>query len=503
MRLRTGGVVAAWLLAIGTVAGLAQRGFAQAPELQVGGLPADDSRLRERFTELLLAAPTRDVREGLQLARALGTPAAPVLWALVAGEKSNMKRRMAVLAAACLAEGPSGDDRVLAFLDEKSALQDRLVCSLCLALGPMRSRPQPEFWARVIGRNRQEPEPLILVAALLASSRFPGAGEACPPALLRQENPGITAAAVYAGAPVPAVLVQPYLRSRPPAHADLVQRALLLHERLRSHDVPVPATSVDRARELVTAPSEQNATLRDAAALLLASADAVAVEGQPRPEWRLLQLYASELRAASSLRAWLPAAPQPLDEPAWARLAVAYALSRSPEAVVADRTVWGAVPAVRRHIAVALAWRLCAEASPTPIRSTLSDVPEWAFVRWASGVDVPPGATIDDSPLQQAFVLMVDGRLPREAASVAFEDALWRWQSHPGLGVHGAQRDLLRDLMLSGSLPGNRYQIGLPDHLRYLPAGLGNENDFFGLAVDVWEFTRSPSLPIPAECRLR
>ena len=490
-------------MVIGTGLGLAQSALTQEPEFRVGVLPGDDARFRERFTELLVSAPTRDVREGFQLARGIGTPVAPVLWNLVAGEKSNMRRRMAVLATACLAEGPIGDDRVMAFLDEKSPLQDRLVCSLCLALGPMRSRPQPEFWNRVIGRNRQEPEPLLLVLALLASSRFPEAGAACPPALLRQENPGITAAAIYAGAPIPDVLVQPYLRPRPPAHSSLVQRALLLAGFLRRPVEPVQAVLVERARELVQAPSDQNATLREAAALLLAAADAVRTEGQPRPEWRLLQLYASDPRAATSIRAWLPAVPQPLDEPAWARLAVAYVLSRSVDAVVADRAVWGAIPEVRRHVAIALAMRACSEPSPSPVRSTLADLPEWAFVRWATGADVQPGATVEDATLQQAFVLMLDGRMPREGARAIFEDALWRWGSHPGLGLQAAQQDLLRDLMLSGSLPGNRYQVGLPDHLRYLPAGLGNENDFFGLAVEVFEFLRTPTLPIPGECRLR
>lgn len=465
-------------------------------------MPEDETRLRARFTELLLNAPTRDLREGFDTARRLGPAAAPVLWTLVAAEKSNMKRRMAVLAAACLAEGEGGDERVLQRLDERSPLQDRLVSCVHLALGPKRVRRPQEFWPHVLGSDRNEPEPLLLVAALLASSRFPETGSECPSGLLRVENPGVTAAAVYAGAPVSDTFVQNYLRPRPPAHATFVQRAQLLRALPTRPGEVLPNEMVERAAGFVQASGEGNATLRDAAALVLSAGDAIRAEGLPRPEWRLLQLYAAEPKAAGSMQSWLPPEPSPLDEPARTRLAVAYVMSRSVDDVVADRAVWGAVASIRRHVAVALALRLCATTT-APIRTSQVDLPEWGFVRWASGDDAKLGSGFDDPLLAQGAVLADAGRLSREAAARLLEDTLWRWGSHPGLGRFTAHHEFVRDLILSGSLPGNRYAIGVADHLRYLPAGLGNENDFFWLAVELYEFVKEPTLPIPPECRLR
>lgn len=466
-------------------------------------MPEDETRLRARFTELLLHAPTRDLREGFGLARRLGPAAAPVLWALTSAEKSNMKRRMAVLAAACLAEGEGGEARMLQHLDDRSPLQDRLVVCLHLALAPARTRRPQEFWERTLGRDQKEPEPLLLVLALLASARSEGSGALCPPSLLRVENPGVTAAAVCAGAPVSDAFVQPYLRPRPPAHAAFVQRAQMLAALPdRAEDVPTN-DGIERARAFVQASGEANATLRDAAALLLSYGDAIRPDGQSRPEWRLLQLYAAEPRAATTLANWLQALPSPLDEPARTRLAVAYVMSRPIATVVDERSAWGSVAAIRRHVALALAWRLCRITVPNAIRTPQPDLPEWGFVRWASGDDGRVAANFDDPDLQQGAGLADAGRLSREAAARLFEDTLWRWGSHPGLGRFAVQQEFVRDLVLSGSLPGNRYAIGLADHLRYLPAGLGNENDFFWLAVELYEFMREPALPIPAECRLR
>lgn len=460
-------------------------------------------RVRARFSELLLEAPTRDLRAGWELARELGPVVAPSLFGLASDEKSNMKRRMSAFCAAVMASDPHGEDRVLAALDDKSPMQDRLCASFLLALGPSRERAPSDFWARSLGRNRQEPEPVLLVAALLAGSRFPGVGASCPQSLLRVDNPGVLAAAVLCGAPAPDPLLQPYLQKRAPTHANLVQRAWLLRAVLQRDAVAATPEIAERAREWMQSPGEANATLREAAALALGASGSVRVDGQNRPDWRMLQLFAFDAKACEALASWIPAQPQPLDEPAWPRLAVAYALGRPVERVVAERSSWAAVPAVRRHVAIALAMRLCREPRPKPVAVALPEVAEWAFVRWASGEPFPDTPSFVEPSLRQAAAMATEDRLPRESAARLFEDTLWRWGSHPGIGLRDVQRDLVRDLMLSGSLPGNRYAIGLPDHLRYLPAGLGNENDFFGIAVEAWELLRSPALPIPPECRLR
>lgn len=466
-------------------------------------MSANDARVRARFSELLLEAPTRDLRAGWELARDLGPVVAPSLFGLASDEKSNMKRRMSAFCAAVMASDPHGEDRVLAALDDKSPMQDRLCASFLLALGPLRERAPSDFWAKSLGRNKQEPEPVLLVAALLAGSRFPGVGASCPQSLLRVDNPGVLAAAVLCGAPAPEPLLQPYLQKRAPAHANLVQRAWLLRAVLQRNVSAASPELAERAREWMQSPGEANATLREAAALALGASGSLRMDGQTRPDWRMLQLFAFDAKACEALAGWIPAQPQPLDEPAWPRLAVAYALGRPVERVVADRSAWASVPSVRRHVAIALAMRLCREPRSKAVAAALPEVAEWAFVRWAMDEPFPDAAAFVEPALQQAAVMAKEDRLSREAAARLFEDTLWRWGSHPGIGLRDVQRDLVRDLMLSGSLPGNRYAIGLPDHLRYLPAGLGNENDFFGIAVEAWELLRSPALPIPPECRLR
>ncbi len=465
-------------------------------------LAEDDARYRGQFTQLLLGGShDRDLAAGFGLASDIGGPVAPVLWALHAGEKSNARRRITVLAAAVLSEGPLGDERVLGLLEQDRAqLHDRLMSAFALALLPRRTREQPQFWSRVFGRNKQEPVQLLAVLALLASSRFPAAAAATPPAVLRDGDPGVVAAALYAGAPVPEALVQPYWRPDPPAHAALVWRGAFLGRLHRDGAENGDAVLVQRAREVLAMPGEVHATAREAAALLLGRLGQV--DQDARPDWSLLQLLAADRKTAASVRAWLTAGPQPLaEEPAV--LAVEYVLSRSPTMVLEDRAAWANAPTIRAHVALALAWQLCAGGAEKPIDWAIAGLPEWYFVRWATGVRAPRDEAIADPVLEQAARLCAEDRMPREVAQRLFEEALWRLGSHPGLGLWRAQREFVRDLVLAGSVPGSRYQIGLRDHLRYVPGGLRHEDDFFEVAVELYEFMGRRVPPVPVECRLR
>ena len=56
---------------------------------------------------------------------------------------------------------------------------------------------------------------------------------------------------------------------------------------------------------------------------------------------------------------------------------------------------------------------------------------------------------------------------------------------------------------MSGSLPGSKFQISVPQHKRYLPAGPGDENALFEVGVEVFDMLSRPEPPIPEECRLR
>jgi hypothetical protein len=215
----------------------------------------------------------------------------------------------------------------------------------------------------------------------------------------------------------------------------------------------------------------------------------------------LLRVAAGHLPSAQRLQPWLKAEPLPRDlEPA--RLAVAYALSSPPATVIAERQVWGAEPRIARHVAVALAWRVAgAGAQVAAIDSSMPELPEWSFVRAASGGSVERGATCDDQKLQAALALLANGRLERAPLRALLEEALWRWGSHPHLAPWELERTLVRDLLLVGSNPGNKYQPG-PQHQRYLPSGMDPGDGFFTIAVELYEFLQRPRAPVPAELRL-
>src|SRR5262245_21232488 len=489
---------------IGTALLLAQRAPAQISGVDVGVVPDDNAQFRRQFAQLLLESRTRDLVGGFELARSLGPPVAPLLWNMHAAEKSDARRRITMLAAAILAEGAVGDEHVLAALDrDRTQPRDRLLTCLLLALGPERTREQPAFWEKVYGRNRQEPTQLLQVVALLASARFPGAAAAAPPTSLRDPDPGVVAAGVFAGAPVADATVQTFWRKDPPAHAQLVWRATFLAELQRGDPAAeVDAALLQSARRVVAMPGEVYAAARATAALLLGRARAF--DRDVRPDWRLLQLIAADSRAAGAVQQWLTAAPQLLaEDPAQARLAVEYVLSRTTETVLADSSAWSGERSIKRDVAIALAWRLCGETAPKPVEWPVTGLPEWFFVRWASGARVSKEASIEDPALEQAAKLCADGRMPRDAMQRILEEALWRWGSHPGLGLWQAEREFVRDLVLSGSVPGNRYLIGLPDHLRYVPGGLRHEDDFFDVGVELYEFLSRRVPPVPAECHLR
>ena len=80
--------------------------------------------------------------------------------------------------------------------------------------------------------------------------------------------------------------------------------------------------------------------------------------------------------------------------------------------------------------------------------------------------------------------------------------ALWRWGSHPRVGVWRAERQLIRDLLLVGSRSGARYQPERPPHLRYFATGLDRDDSFFDLASALYEFTRRPRTPVPLAHRI-
>jgi len=469
---------------------------------EVGWIRGRDDRFRARFEQLLLAVPTRDLPQGWQLAADIGRPAVPLLWEMLQEERSNVGRRLVLLAAAMLAGGTAEDERLFAWLDrQKSMPEERVFAAMWMAHGPRRSRPVPGFWSRCQGPDKS-PEQVLRLAVRMAAAQFPDAAAGFSSSV--DDDAGLAAAAAYAGLPIAtSVAARLWNLRTPERHAELFWRGAMLGAARTAGGGQKPNGEwTQRGRELMALPGDQHAAVRAAAALFRLRAGDLRLEGA-RPDWRLLQVAVAETAGARLLRNWLGPVPQPRDEEP-TRLAVSYVLSRDPSEVVADRVSWAAVPRIRQHVAVALAWRLLGDVAGPPIDVEVPGVPEWVLVRWASGVAIDREVLLDDVPLQVAVRLAAAGRLPRPAMRDALEGALWRWGSHPGLGLWEHERLLLRDLLLVGSnTGGGKYVPHVRREQRYRPTGIGPDDVFFDVAVALHDFLSRPRLPIPPEHRLR
>jgi hypothetical protein len=450
---------------------------------------------RDRF-ETLLCKARGDAPQGWRLARDLGHVMTPLLWELQEHEREPV-RRFNVLIAALLAGGILDDERLFAAL-KKSALEDKIVLLMHLACGPMRRDPRPDFWS-LVQAGVGNPPPVLLVAAYLAAARIPGAAAGGPS--LPERDPAL-AAALAAHANLPEAVIGPWFESPPRLHADLVMRGYFLGSLTADAEALQADPLLGKRAQRVFEDEAQPKEARICAALVLARTNAL-LKIDRRPDWDILQVLASTRRAAQSLQPFLKATPGPLDaEPG--RLAVEYVLGRSTAAVLAEHKEWSAVPAVSQHIVLALAWRLCNENEPVlpPGIGPVSQ-PEWFFVQWACGKAEPRTTKLTDPVLEHAAVLAAEGRLPRATASTVLEAALWRLGSHPGLCRREAELRLLRDLLITGSDRGRKYQPSEPIEKRYLPKGLATSNPMFDTAISYWDFLSVPEPPVPDELRLR
>lgn len=470
----------------------------------MGALGARDDRFVRALERLLLDDATRDFELGWQMALDLGRPAAPLLWECLRAEKSNVRRRLVLLTAAVLAGGPAEDGQLFAWLDNQSTmLEERVMAGFLLAMGPRRQRPLPDFWNRLLGPTRS-PQTVLGIAARLAAARFPGS-ETSGPGLGDEDDPGLASATLFAGLPLRASLQQKWWNLKnPERHAELVWRgALIAGITGRGDSTGFQGGSLlDRAREVGQLPGEVTLAARDAAALFRSYQRDVRLEGA-RPDWRTLQSLVADPAAAVLLQPWLTPVPQPLDdEPI--RLAVAYVFSREPAQVITDRATWGADPRIRRHVAVALAFRLLGDAATKMPAVPLAGVPEWFFVNWANGNAVAVDGQLDDPILGAAAKLATEGRLSRPAARTVLEEWLWRTGGHPGIGLYQAERLLIRDLLLLGSRQAGKFVPNARADQIYRAGGsIDKDHQLFDIAVPLWEFLNRPRPPLPAELRLR
>lgn len=484
-------------LAIGALALVAQPVAAQGGD-GVGWIGARSAVFRDRFTQLLLAVPTRDLPTGWRLALDLGRPVAPLLWEMLRAEKSNIERRLVLLAAAMLAGGTGEDDRVFEWLRQpKSMLEERVLAAMLLALGPRRTRAVPDFWSACFGPDKTQ-EQLLTVAVRLAAARFPGTGDGV--ATIVDDDPGLAAAAAFAGLPLSTQVTARLWRQRD-RYAALFWRGALLGDAWRLAALGAAPTLLDRAADVLGRLEDEFADARAAAILLRARAGLLDPAAR-RPDWRLLQVAVSAPGNVAALRRWLQPTPLAQDQQP-GRLAVAYALVQPVGEIVDARAAWGADARIRRPIALALALRLTTEQGP-PIAVDLPEVPEWSFVRWASGGPFDAATRCEDPRLDALAALVADGRARVPVVRDALEEALWRFGCHPGIAAWEQERRLLRDLLLVGSKHGGgQYQPSLRPDERYFPTGLDRNDEAFRILVTLFDLLFEPRCPIPPELRLR
>ncbi|MCC7396236.1 MAG: hypothetical protein IT455_04145 [Planctomycetes bacterium] len=492
-------------MAIGFLAGAHEplRGQETSPTGAAGAVSVArrDNPFRQRFEQLLVAAPTRDLAAGWQLARDLGRPVAPLLWDMVQREEADVQPRLALLVAAVIAGGPAEDERLLRFLDvQKPMLEERTMAGLLMAMAPARSRPAAEFWRRCLGPVKTQGT-LLPIAVRLAAARFPGAADGAP--VMPREDAGLLAATAFAGLPVPPAVAARFWEGKGEKHAVLFWRGALLGAARRPEPPTAQDGALEHARLLRSAPGDALLDVRIDATLLLARARQIDASG-PRPaDFRLLEAMVFDVASAQRVREWLQPAPQALNEMPQ-RLAVAYALSRPTEEVLAARGVWGGERSIQRHVAIALAFRVCGGPSVAPIDAVMPRLPEWNFVRWASGASFDRGVDFEDAVLQTLAVAIREDRMTPKVLRTSLEEVLWRWGSHPGRLRLEQEQLLIRDLLLSGSDPGGgRFQPHVPPHARYLPTGFDKDHVFFTVAVQAYEFLARSAPPVPAEFQLR
>lgn len=465
------------------------------------------------FREAMLAQLERqsDHAAAWRLADAIGWPLAALQWDLF--HRASGQRRLPLLIAADLAGGGNQPERLLRVVEtagsDRAGLEERIEALLLLALGPSQSPGLGDPWPRIL-KGQREPSPALLVAGYAAVSRLPVGADSGPP--IPDDDAGVLAAALLAGCrgadkDVAAAFANP---AEPPPHAELVWRGYCLGPLLRdAGDLAADKLRIERARRVLQQPGPQFEAARAAAALLLAHAGVD--PGMDHPPWQLLQLLASTPQGARRQVALLEPVPKPLVESP-GRLCAEYALFQPLSTVVRDLQKYLGNAEARRIVALALAYRLLADDAATvkELAMPVPLLPEWFWVQWACGeVPLAPlgkdGAPLPscDAALDRALPLARDGRLPRAVAQRLLEAALWRNGWHPGLGLQQARLELLRDLLLTGSYPGSKYQPSVPHEKRYLPQGLQRNAPMFAVLIELFDYVNQPTLPLPRECRLR
>ncbi|GAB4157345.1 MAG: hypothetical protein Fur0037_25320 [Planctomycetota bacterium] len=502
MALRTGAKrCAPFVGLIGMAALWTQRGLAR--EQAFGFLNA--ACQREREIMLGLSAKPATWAGLWRRASDLGPVAGPLLWRL--REEAQKSRALPILVAASLASGGDAErlwDVVDSSGTDRNGLETRIAALLLLATLPGSREESFDPWPR-IARDLREISPALEIVGYAAQANRTGPCAARDSDL---RDPGILAAALLAGSGPARKAVFGEDPGRGGEHSDLVFRGLFLGWLSRPEQDAGARVKVLRAARSVLARADGfSLPLREAAALVLAEENE-----DPKvadPTGALLELSVSSAKRAARWQSRLePFYGVGVERPEV--LVAAFAMYAPLERIVAAVRIWSEHRDAARVAALALARRLLRTGERArELAMPMPGVPEWFWVQWACG-EMPSEPLASEAAdaraaelLRDAAKLARDGRLSREAAALLLEDALWRSGWHPGLGPRRVGLELLRDLVLTGSHPGTKYEPKLPPERRYFPRGLQRDAPALQVLVAFYDFLTSPGHPLPAGCRLR
>lgn len=446
-------------------------------------------------------------REAWSRAQKVGPPLASVLWDRAVRE-GHPKRRLLWIAAFSAAAGNGGSQQMLspAWLRDKGRYREQILAVMALAIG---SDPMPA--PRLGDVVREGGSDALRVAACAAWARTASAplSEAWP-AAPRVADPGLCAAALLAGSPLPSGAVDRWIDAAesPSVAAQLVWRALFLAP--FASPVP-PERRLEFAQWAVRQSSESAQDMRRAAAVYLARIGVGLSSSARSPSVDLLVLLGSspDGRRFAYRSGWLSAEPPARYEPAVrAKLALLFVQVADPEEVFEAAQQWANDEDLRAAVCLGAAWRyLAGDAGlkPGPWLEAFDAVGEHPWLRLAMAA---PG---EGDSLERAIrasghpvlELALAGKLTDEVMAREIERELWRRDIHPGRDVFRCWAALVRDLLLSGSDYG-RAVDGSASAYPYLPSDLQpGDRDFFEVATEFlrWAVERGAEMPVGYELR--
>lgn len=473
-------------LAIGCGAAPAQSGQGQSPGADGAGrwlAAGREAALDERFAAALREARDGVAREFWQAAREAGPSGSAALWRLL-GATTNDEARLQTLAALVCCGGTAEDARLWRWADAAGrSPRERAFVAFLFAIGPRRPTARPDSLGGARGNSA-----FLSIALACAANRF---ADGAPLAEVDAgQDPGVAAAAAYAGAPLRAGGGQPFRGDR---HESLYWRGALLGA---ARGEPSAATR-ERALALRTLPGDGNASLR-AAAWWVAARARDATTADDRPEIVVLEALAGDAAVRARFAPWFDGAVGPRHEQP-TRLAVAHAFVAPVRDLVSANAAWRAVPEVEAHVAVVVALRLM-EARDEAV--ALPDGPAWMPARVAMGQaadEASLASATADLRLRAAMRARAGGRIDDAGYAQALAAALWRWGSHPDLAPWRLDREFVRDVLLAGSQAGGgRFQPHVPPAQRYQPEGMGRSDPWFRVAVAAYDCLEPSTWPAPA-----